>query len=426
MRPDVAKLRQTILQLAVEGKLILRDENEKSAHLQVQAIHKLIKEGGIKIREINNPKSLNNIEVPEHWEKVKLGSILFVTKLAGFEYTKYIKLSDVGEVPVVRAQNVRNWIINDNNPKYISSEISDLLERSALTKKSVLITFIGANIGQVAYFNEPKRWHLAPNVAKVEPYNGTEAYINLRYITLFLLSSIGQSELFKHMKATAQPSLSMGTIRDIDISLPPIKEQDRIVEKVDALNTLYDELDEKSDNLLESLAKLRKTISRMVVSGEYTSTFESGEVQQVIDINFGTRITKKEHKGEKYPVYGGGGESFRTDNYNREDEWVVSRFAMSKECVRKVSGKFFMLDSGFTFDIKNEYKDNIDKDYIGNCLLGLQTEIYDNGRGMAQKNIDIRRFKQMGIPIPSLVEQKRIVEKVEALMSLCDELEAKL
>lgn len=93
------------------------------------------------------------------------------------------------------------------------------------------------------------------------------------------------------------------------------------------------------------MSKLDELIARLCPDGVGLR-----EIGSVIKLNFGTRITKMNDSGHQYPVYGGGGESFRTDNFNRQDEWVISRFAMSEACVRRVSGKFWMLDSGFTFD----------------------------------------------------------------------------
>jgi type I restriction enzyme S subunit len=59
--------------------------------------------------------------------------------------------------------------------------------------------------------------------------------LNLRYLNYYLLSNTGKQEIFKHIKATAQPSLSMGTIRDIDFIIPPLIEQNEIVNRVDYL-----------------------------------------------------------------------------------------------------------------------------------------------------------------------------------------------
>jgi len=146
--------------------------------------------------------------------------------------------------------------------------------------------------------------------------------------------------------------------------------------------------------------------------------FKIFRIEEIIDLEFGSRITKKEDEGTIYPVYGGGGESFRTNNYNREDELVISRFAMSAECVRYVNGKFFMLDSGFTYSIKTEFKESINKKYCDLILLNIQNKIYQCARGHAQKNLDIKAFKQLGIPIPPLIIQQALVEEIEVYQKI--------
>ncbi|HRR27893.1 MAG TPA: restriction endonuclease subunit S, partial [Victivallales bacterium] len=141
---------------------------------------------------------------------------------------------------------------------------------------------------------------------------------------------------------------------------------------------------------------------------------------EVCEINFGERITKKENEGSIYPVYGGGGESFRTDKYNRENEYVISRFAMSENCVRFVKGKFWLLDSGGTIEINENFKKKVLKDYIGNILLSIQSNIYKLGRGHAQKNLDIKEFKNILIPLPPLEVQQEIVAEIEGYQKLID------
>lgn len=140
-------------------------------------------------------------------------------------------------------------------------------------------------------------------------------------------------------------------------------------------------------------------------------------LDEIINLKFGTRITKKDHEGTKYPVYGGGGESFSTDEFNRQDEYVISRFAMSENCIRLVRGKFFMLDSGFTFDPKDE---RVLKDYVGKILLNIQATVYACGRGHAQKNIDIKQFKDIRIPLPPIEIQRHIVEELNGYLQIIE------
>ncbi|MBU4312199.1 MAG: restriction endonuclease subunit S [Candidatus Omnitrophica bacterium] len=250
----ITKLRQAVLQDAIEGKLTAewRKQNphlisgEKHASRLLEKIKaakdQLIKDGGIReSREISNSTTIRDMQIPVGWAWAKGEDIFFVTKLAGFEYTKYINLKESGKVPVIRAQNVRPLQITTESLLYIDLETSKILERSALTKECLLVTFIGAGIGDVATFHERDRWHLAPNVAKMEPY-GERSYLSLRYLNYYLMAKTGQREIFKHVKATAQPCLSMGTIRDIDYLIPPIAEQKAIVERVDELMAMINDL----------------------------------------------------------------------------------------------------------------------------------------------------------------------------------------
>lgn len=142
---------------------------------------------------------------------------------------------------------------------------------------------------------------------------------------------------------------------------------------------------------------------------------------EVCEINYGTRVRRKDSRSDDYPVYGGGGETFRWETFNREDQCVVSRFAMSPECVRFVSGKFFLNDSGLTVDTA---KDGLWQDYLDWCLFGKQDVIYALGKGSAQKNLDMREFVNIPIPIPPLAEQKRIVAKIDEAFEKIDALKA--
>lgn len=132
----------------------------------------------------------------------------------------------------------------------------------------------------------------------------------------------------------------------------------------------------------------------------------------VIELNFGERITKSEKLGTIYPVYGGGGESFRTNSFNRQDEYVIARFAMSEHCVRYVSGQFWLMDSGGTFNIKRNYEGLADKNYIGKILLARQNDIFMCARGGAQKNLNPDHFYEIDIPLPPLDIQEQLVKEL--------------
>ena len=153
---------------------------------------------------------------------------------------------------------------------------------------------------------------------------------------------------------------------------------------------------------------------------ERQTMFSRVRIGNLIDLDFGTRITKKNDEGTLYPVYGGGGESFRTDTFNRQNDLVISRFAMSAKCVRAVKGKFYLLDSGFTFSTADDFMDRATKQFVSQVLLNIQDQIYGCARGHAQKNLDIKAFKNLQIPLPPLEVQKEIVAEIEGYQKVID------
>ncbi|MDA2923309.1 restriction endonuclease subunit S [Acidobacteria bacterium AH-259-L09] len=205
--------------------------------------------------------------LPETWAVTNVDFLAHVTKLAGFEYTKYINLENVGEVPVVRAQNVQMGRFLSENLKYISKKVSDFLERSQLHGREILMVFIGAGTGNVCMAPKEDRWHLAPNVAKID-VDG----VSTRYLLLYLQSPIGFSYMSSWIKATAQPSLSMATIREIVVHLPPLTEQHEIVRRVEALFALADTIENRVKGATTRAGKLTQSILSKAFRGELVPT----------------------------------------------------------------------------------------------------------------------------------------------------------
>lgn len=153
---------------------------------------------------------------------------------------------------------------------------------------------------------------------------------------------------------------------------------------------------------------LRTNIQKKV---EIESKYPLDKLENICQVQYGIRITKKDAIGDKYPVYGGGGETFRCDEYNRENQYIISRFGMSPECVRFVAGKFFLNDSGMTIQADN----SITTQYIELFLSCHQEMIYLMGRGSAQKNMDMEKFKNFKIPLPPPTIQEQIVKECQEI-----------
>ena len=146
-------------------------------------------------------------------------------------------------------------------------------------------------------------------------------------------------------------------------------------------------------------------------------------LEDVCSIDYGTRVVQKKDKGSKYYVYGGGGATFMVDSYNREDCFIVSRFAMSPKCTRYVKGKFFLNDSGLSVSTTTP---RLSQNFVDKALLANNDTIYSFGKGMAQRNLDIPSFRNLIIPVPPLPEQERIVAELDLLTGIIDKQKAQL
>jgi type I restriction-modification system DNA methylase subunit len=128
--------------------------------------------------------------------------------------------------------------------------------------------------------------------------------------------------------------------------------------------------------------------------------YELYSLNELCDIRIGTRITKKSNIEGKIPVYGGGDITFHTNKINREkNTLIVSRYALSKCCVRLITTDFFLNDSGLSLQSKKKELQN----YIKYILLSktFQDNIYINcTSGSIQRNLNMNLFRELKIPVP--------------------------
>ena len=145
---------------------------------------------------------------------------------------------------------------------------------------------------------------------------------------------------------------------------------------------------------------------------------KTSTIDELCNVEYGTRVTRKRDGGDIYPVYGGGGKTFLIDKMNRKNRVVIARFAMSEKCTRFIEGDFFLNDSGLTLSPKNN---TISQIFLDKIILAFNNIIYAMGRGMAQRNLDMKQFRLLKITYPeSLLEQKKIIDKIDVLFGKID------
>ena len=232
----ISKLRQSILQEAVQGKLVPQNPNDEPASVLLERIkeekERLIKEGKIKKEKPLPPITEGEIpyELPKGWEWVRLGEIGISN--IGLTY----KPTDIGSkgIPVLRANNIKNGKIDYNDLILVDKKVSENL----LVKKDDILICVRS--GSKA---------LVGKAALIEKENMTfGAFMAVyrsccnKYIHKFINSSLFRQQL-DGANTTTINQITQNMLKNIIFPLPPLNEQKRIVEKVDQLIALCDELE---------------------------------------------------------------------------------------------------------------------------------------------------------------------------------------
>ena len=291
---DTKALRQKVLDLAIRGKLVPQDPNDEPASVLLERIRaqkqQMVKEGKLKAKDIKNDSIIfvgeDNLhyekfadgtvkciedeipfDLPDGWAWSKINTIAFVTKLAGFEYTKNIapNLCE-GGIPLFKGKNVQNSTIIYEFESYIPEAISDELQRSQITKKCILTPYVGT-IGNIGIHSKPGKYHLGSNVGKIELYNDTVVLLE-EYVVSYLQSGYGYQQLTKHMKATAQASISIEAIRDVYLPVPPGNEQIRIWASLSKTLALVDSIDKTELDIHGIVNATKSKILDLAIRGQ--------------------------------------------------------------------------------------------------------------------------------------------------------------
>ena len=186
------------------------------------------------------------------WEQRKLGEIADITKLAGFEFTKYIVYSDKGNIIALRGLNIKDGDLNLDDIKYIDSSDFTKLKRSKLFRNDILFTYVGT-IGEVARIQEDDKYYLAPNVSRIRIKNRLLSEFLMYYMDRDLFY---QKIIFPLIATSSQPALSMANIREFNITYPSdTNEQQKIAlvfNRISHLITLHQRKLDKLKNLKQA------------------------------------------------------------------------------------------------------------------------------------------------------------------------------
>jgi type I restriction enzyme, S subunit len=250
-RPNQIKhLRQTILNLAVRGKLVPQDPKDEPASELLKRIAKekarLVTAGKVKKEKPLDPidDERKPFATPDAWEWVRLDVLTqLITKGSSpkWQGVRYVTADD--GILFITSENAGSYGLRKlDDLKYVEARFREIEPRSMLKTGDILMNLVGASIGRTALYDLRAEANINQAVALVrliELHNGP----SVEYLLHYLNSPSAIHFMLGSRVTTAQPNMGLTDAREFPVPLPPLAEQHRIVAKVDALMALCDQLE---------------------------------------------------------------------------------------------------------------------------------------------------------------------------------------
>ncbi|WP_337030629.1 restriction endonuclease subunit S [Pantoea agglomerans] len=244
---SIDALKQTILQLAVMGKLVPQDPNDEPASELLKRIEQekaqLVKEGKIKKQKPLPPVSdvEKPFELPVGWEWCQLDHIAKneANALKAGPFGSALKKSMYVQTGY-KIYGQEQVISGDENlgDYYVDREKFDTLNSCKIQPGDMLISLVGT-IGKVLILSDKcQEGIINPRLVKISTFNE----INRNYIQIALASKLIQDELFKESHGSTMNVLNLGLLKKLIFPLPPVSEQLRIFDKISVLNLICETL----------------------------------------------------------------------------------------------------------------------------------------------------------------------------------------
>ncbi|WP_253611371.1 restriction endonuclease subunit S [Bifidobacterium pseudolongum] len=326
-------LRDSILQMAVEGKLVEQREEEGTAADLLASIREqraqLVREK--KAKPVKGGESVIWRDDDGHWfERRGKGEAVCIDDEIPFDipdswcWARLVSVSSVvtdgdhqappqvGEgVPFLVISNISDGLLSFENTRFVPKKYYDNLDN---TKKpmigDILLTVTGS-FGIAVVVNTDTAFCFQRHIALIR------ALLSYAYLKKVLDSGYAYRYFETYATGTAQKTVSLNTLRDFLIPIPPCLEQSRIVAKLDELMPHIDEYGkahERREQLdCELPIKLRKSILQAAVEGKLIEQSDDDEPASLLLAGIREKRAQLVREGKVKPVKGGESIIYRDD-----------------------------------------------------------------------------------------------------------------
>ena len=375
-------------------------------------------------------------KLPENWCWTRITVITDILNGFAFKSQHY---SSAG-IRIIRITNVQDGFIQDKKPVYYPLESQKEITPFMLKDGDFLMSLTG-NVGRVAIIDAsflPAALNQRVACLRIK----SEDSVRKEYIFYFCLQKQFVSDCIKSAKGSAQLNMSTEWLKEYPIPLPPLAEQQRIVDRIERLFAKLDEAKEKAQAVVDSFETRKAAILHKAFTGELTAKWreehgvgmESWEKYKFNELGTLERGRSKHRPRNDPKLFGGKYPFIQTGDVARSGMYITEHTQTLSEVGAEQSKLFpkgtlcitIAANIGdvsiLTYDccfpdsvVGFTPNERTLSEYIYYLMSTLQREIEANAPATAQKNINLRILNDLLLDIPSVAEQTQIVNQVEYL-----------
>jgi len=268
---SIDQLKQTVLQLAVMGKLVPQNPNDEPAskllnQLEQEQKHWLMsnidndpecKTMLRKLKKLTYPKA--PYALPNSWSCAHL---IQLSQLLVDCHNKTAPYVDSG-IPIIRTTNIRDREFSFDGLKFVNQETYDFWSRRCPPAPRDIMFTREAPMGEAAIIPDNVKWCLGQRTMLIRPMH---EYVSNAFLLLTLTEPHLLERASEHAVGLTVKHLRVGDVENISIPFPPLPEQHRIVKKVDELLTLCDQLKARLNDAQTTQLNLAETLVKQTAN----------------------------------------------------------------------------------------------------------------------------------------------------------------
>jgi type I restriction enzyme, S subunit len=270
----IKKLRELILTLAMQGKLVPQDPNDEPASELLKAIE-LEKQRLVKEKKIRYQKPLPNIRseevpyvIPNSWKWCYLDDLCTLIT----DGTHHTPTYTESGIPFVSVKNLSSGHLDFSDTRFISEqEHNELIKRCHPEKGNVLLTKVGTT-GIAVTINTDREFSIFVSVALLKV---VKEFIDIDYLARLINSPLVKKYSADGTEGVGNKNLVLRKIKAFIIPIPPLAEQRRIVAEIDRLMARCDELEKLRADRSQKLLTVHTAALDNLLKAKESSDFSS-------------------------------------------------------------------------------------------------------------------------------------------------------